>query len=844
MDAAARTHWLQTHTIFRDLSETLVSAIAACLTEIPFAANRRLILEDTSPDALYILYSGQLESYRTRRTSAAKVNVLEPGAILHLQELLLNTDTAQTLVSVSDCVLWRLDKTRFQQLTEEFSELNKALSRLLASALEEVSEQLAYEQERQQALQPYLITRVKRGVVGSSRYATRLRKDIREATSLEPQAGRRTPVLIFGEPGLGKDNLAALIHFGSSNKATPMIQVNCKTLRAQDLFGKGESQPGLLDWLADGTLLLNNVQDLDESLKAAITRLISTGEYEPVRLEGEGPLATRQSSAWILTISEKVISEFKQCAVKQIKVPPLRIRKTDIAAHITYFALLLCRKRGLPKRQIAPEALRRLQSYGFPGNLTELESMVERAVSQSGDRSVLTEEVFWAVEKQSRQFRFNLLQGYPKLRQFLLSPWWTDRINYGFTLWFYPIVVAVLMWGPQTRESNFALNFFWAWWWPLILIGFPFVGRLWCAVCPFMIYGEVAQFISLKLWPHQLKAWPREWAERWGGWILYGGFALILLWEELWNLENSAYLSGWLLLIITAGVVICSVLFERRFWCRYLCPIGGMNGLFAKLSMIELRAQQGICSATCNTYHCYKGGPAEGEGQATMGCPVYSHPAQLTDNRDCVLCMTCLKACPHKSVALNLRPPGIELWNAHQTRSYEVALLLLLLGAVFLHRLPQLTMLVLGTNAGLESFGGHAIASTIALFLPGAIALLIDRLRKQFQGTGPRRTFLELAYGYLPLVLFASLAHFLLMGLSEAGHILPVFQTTLGLPALAGSLTAHPAVIAFLQGTALIFGAFLSVLLTQKIGRQSWLKLAPQHGMTVGFTLLLWQLIV
>ena len=844
MDAATRTHWLQTHTLFRDLPEGLVSAIAPRLQEIPFAANCRLILEDTAPDALYILKSGQLESYRTRRTSAAKVTTLEPGAILHLQELLLSTDTTQTIVSLTDCVLWKLESAEFQALGEAFPELNKELSKLLASALEEVSEQLAYEQERQQALLPYRVTQVSRGVVGSSRYAIRLRNNIREATNLEPKGDRRASILIFGEPGLNKDNLAALIHFGSGNKAAPMIQVNCENLRAQDLFGKGEGQPGLLEWLGSGTLLLNNIQDLDESLKAPVIELVSTGAYQPVTREGEAPLPSRKSLAWILMISEKILPEFTKCAVKQIKVPPLRVRKADLEAYVNYFAQLQCRQQGIRKRKIAPEALRRLQSYDFPGNLTELEGMVGRAVSQSGNSRVLTEEVFWAEEKQSRRFRFNLLQGYPKLRQFLLSPWWPDRINYGFTLWFYPLVIAVLFWGPQTRDRNFALNFFWAWWWPLILISFPFVGRLWCAVCPFMIYGEVAQFLSLKLWPRQLKGWPREWAERWGGWILYGGFALILLWEELWNLENTAYLSAWLLLIITAGAIVCSVLFERRFWCRYLCPIGGMNGLFAKLSMIELRAQQGICSATCTTYHCYKGGPAEGEGQATMGCPVYSHPAQLTDNRDCVLCMTCLKACPHKSVALNLRPPGIGLWTTHRTSGYEVALLLLLLGAVFVHRLPQLTTLVLGDNRLLESFGGHALASMVALFLPGAIALLVDRLRTALQGTGSQRTFLELAYGYLPLLLFASLAHYLLLGLSEAGQILPVFLATLNMPAVGISVTAHPAVIAFLQGTALVFGALLSVVLTQKIGRQPWLKLIPQHGLTLGLTVILWQLIV
>ncbi|MEM6452345.1 MAG: sigma 54-interacting transcriptional regulator [Cyanobacteria bacterium P01_D01_bin.105] len=719
---------------------------------------------------------------------------------------------------------------------------------------EQAAQQLAYEKERQQALLPYRVTRVKRGVVGSSRYAIRLRSDIRKAThpeALTQQTGERPkPLLIFGEPGLGKDNLAALIHFGSVNKAKPMIKVDCDELRSQDLFGRHSPNQadhlGLLDWLEDGTLLLNNIQDLDPAIKPAILQLVETGHYQRTARDEEqkngSPSPQLKSNAWILMVSEKAMPAFTKCANQQIKVPPLRVRKADIEAKINYFVQLSCRKRGLCKQQITPAALRRLQSYDFPGNITELESMVERAIKQA-EGNLLTEDIFWAAERNSRRFRFDLLQGYAKLQQFLLSPWWPNRINYGFTLWFYPIVVAILFIGPQTRDQNFALNAFWAWWWPLILLSFPFVGRLWCAVCPFMIYGEVAQFLSLKIWPRKLRGWPRQWAERWGGWILYGGFALILLWEELWNLENTAYLSGWLLLIITAGAVICSILFERRFWCRYLCPIGGMNGLFAKLSMIELRAQQGICSATCNTYHCYKGGPAEGIGQETAGCPIYSHPAQLTDNRNCVLCMTCLKACPHQSISLNLRPPGIELWTTHNASSYEVALLLLLLGAVFLHRLPELTTLFLGDTQILERFSGHALVSVMALFLPSAIALLSNQLRIWVQGTRANRTFLTLAYGYLPLLLFASLAHYLQLGLTEAGQIIPVFATTFSLPAPAITFTAHPAVIAFLQGSALLLGALLSVLLTHKISRQPFRQLIPQHGTTLAFTLLFWQLI-
>lgn len=64
--------------------------------------------------------------------------------------------------------------------------------------------------------------------------------------------------------------------------------------------------------------------------------------------------------------------------------------------------------------------------------------------------------------------------------------------------------------------------------------------------------------------------------ERWGGWFLFGLFAGILIWEEVWDLPDTAYLSSWLLLIITGGAVVCSAFFERRLWCRWAATqVGG-----------------------------------------------------------------------------------------------------------------------------------------------------------------------------------------------------------------------------------------------------------------------------
>lgn len=832
--------FLQQKTCLSDLSPQILEAIAANLTEQTIAAEQTIVEEDTEPDGLYIVRSGKLSSISQSRS---RQSTLLSGTVLNLYALLLNKPTQYRVETLDETQVWFSDRDRFQQLAEQYPEITQAFSQQLATEVEELSQQLLFEQERQTILRPYLVSKAKRGVIGKSRYAVRLRSQIKQASQT------RESVLVFGEPGLEKDNLAALIHFGSAYRRQPIVKVDCAKLQVSgaELFGRSGGKPGIIASLQEGTLILNNIHLLPAELIPAIAELIESDRYTPVMRPGGEPPEPQISEARIISISEQALPAINSVVKNIIKVPPLRVRKADIDEQINYYLNLIGRNKCLEKTHVTPEAVRNLQAYDFPNNLRELESIVERALSQLQGCDDITEEVVWQSQSKKKQYRLNLLNKYRKLRHFLRSDWFPNRINYGLVLGFYTLVVIVLFVAPQNRQSNFALNLFWAWWWPLILLGFPFIGRLWCAVCPFMIYGELTQKLSLILFPRQLKRWPREAADRWGGWFLFGLFALILLWEELWDLENTAYLSACLLLLITAGAVIFSAIFERRFWCRYLCPIGGMNGLFAKLAMTELRAQQGTCSAECTTYQCYRGGPAKGEGQETNGCPLYSHPAQLTDNRDCVLCMTCLKACPHRSVEFNLRPPGIELWTSHLPRSYEVALLFLLLNVIFLHRLPQIAAWW-GLDLHLEQFGSHALVSVIALSVPVSLPLLaqginwlIGQLNRKYQ---PHQ-FVELAYGYLPLVLAGNLAHYLDLGLSEGGRILPVTMATFGLESSGlPVLVAHPAVIDFLQGTCTLFGVLLSILLTQKIARQQFKYLLPQHLATLVLAWVMWQIIV
>jgi transcriptional regulator with AAA-type ATPase domain/NAD-dependent dihydropyrimidine dehydrogenase PreA subunit len=840
--------WLQERTALGILSLEVLDAIGKVIEEKIVPDETQLIAEGTPPDALYILESGRIETNSTNSNTPALCCGLLPGTVINLKELLLNESTQNTITTKSECHLWVVEKAKFHDIVKQFPEIAQAVSRLLASELTQMATALSYEQERSLALRPYLVTKAQRGIVGNSRYAKKLRSQITEA------ANHRKSTLIFGEPGLEKDNIAALIHYSSSYRREPIIKLNCGLLQTSgaDLFGRYGGKPGLLEYLGNGTLVLNNIQELPKELVSAVANLLQNGTYKPVTRDSE-IIEVRPCNARILIVSEKTSPQIERNVGYIIKVPPLRVRKTDIKSQVEYYISLYSRARGICKYLVTPEALRRLQSYDFPGNLKELDSLVERAIVQAGNSNQLTEEIFWSGEAKKKRFRVNLLNLYPLLRKFLRSNWYPDKINYGFTTVAFAFAVGVLFLGEQTRDRNFVLNIFWSWWWLGSLVIFPFLGRIWCTFCPFMIYGEITQKISLKLFPRELKKWPREKAEKWGGWFLFGLFTLIFLWEELWNLENTAYLSGCLLLLITAGAMIFSAIFERRFWCRYLCPIGGMNGLFAKLSMTELRAQQGICSASCTTYQCYKGGVQKGEGLETNGCPLYSHPAQLEDNRDCVLCMTCLKACPHRSVEVNLRPPGIELWTTHVPHSYEVALLFLLLGGVYLHRLPEIQSW-LGLSFDLTNFWQHLELSLLALLIPVSIPFAAQGLMKGFCSLNNRfneqniikpRKFVELAYGYLPLVLGGNLAHYLRLGLGEGGRILPVTFATFrlnedGLPIFV----AHPAVIEFLQGVTLIFAGFLTVVLTQKIARQSIRILIWQHLATIALAAMMWMIIV
>jgi DNA-binding NtrC family response regulator len=230
------------------------------------------------------------------------------------------------------------------------------------------------------------------GMIGVSAKMQRVYKMIEKVSQHE------YPVLILGESGTGKELVAKSIHYSGTRKERPFAPVDCSslvpTLIESELFGyvKGaftgamQSKQGLLEAAQGGTLFLDEIGDMPVDLQAKLLRALQEREVKPV-----GSTARRQIDIRIIAATNRDLESairsgaFRQdlyfrLNVVQLKLPPLRERKSDIQLLVTAFLEKFSDPHG-PTRTISDDAMRRLIAYDWPGNVRELENAIERAVA-------------------------------------------------------------------------------------------------------------------------------------------------------------------------------------------------------------------------------------------------------------------------------------------------------------------------------------------------------------------------------------------------------------------------------------------------------------------------------
>ncbi|HUI73507.1 MAG TPA: sigma-54 dependent transcriptional regulator [Candidatus Acidoferrum sp.] len=206
------------------------------------------------------------------------------------------------------------------------------------------------------------------------------------------------PVLILGESGTGKELVAKSIHYSGPRKDRPFVPVDCSalvpTLIESELFGyvKGaftgamQAKQGLLESAHGGTLFLDEIGDMPVDLQAKLLRALQEREIKPVGSTDRRSIDVRIIAATNRDLENAIRSgSFRQdlyfrLNVVQIKLPPLRDRKSDIPLLVTAFLEKFSESRG-PVRTISDDAMRRLVAYDWPGNVRELENAIERALA-------------------------------------------------------------------------------------------------------------------------------------------------------------------------------------------------------------------------------------------------------------------------------------------------------------------------------------------------------------------------------------------------------------------------------------------------------------------------------
>ena len=213
---------------------------------------------------------------------------------------------------------------------------------------------------------------------------------------VERIAGKESSVLIQGETGTGKELIARLIHKKSNRKGKPFIRVNCAALNENllesELFGheKGaftgavKLKRGRFELADSGTIFLDEIGDISTSMQVKILRILQEKEFE--RIGGEETLKTdvRILSATNKNLEKEVLNNnfredlYYRLNVIPITLPTLRERKEDIELLSKYFLEKSARKNHQNVKSISGEGIELLRNYSWPGNIRELENLIER----------------------------------------------------------------------------------------------------------------------------------------------------------------------------------------------------------------------------------------------------------------------------------------------------------------------------------------------------------------------------------------------------------------------------------------------------------------------------------
>lgn len=240
----------------------------------------------------------------------------------------------------------------------------------------------------------------------------------------------------------------------------------------------------------------------------------------------------------------------------------------------------------------------------------------------------------------------------------LLYKWYFPISLKYISLVAYIILIVTGLWANSTdaeflkqlRNTNFGNLIVWSYWWPAIVILAICFGRIWCMVCPVEIITTFFANIGFK------RKRPKWLLSGWAIAIFY----IIILFVGIQGFaihRNPFFMAIYLLVIVGVSIIIGSI-YEKNTFCRYVCPVGYLLGLYSRLSFYGWRVKDKNICDTCNDKSCIHKKYHYNLNKKSCGVDLY--PANITDNANCILCAGCLKTCNEYQSEPNINRPNPE----------------------------------------------------------------------------------------------------------------------------------------------------------------------------------------
>ena len=795
--------------LFKDASASEIVSFAQ-VARVQIVAEGDYVYKKGDPSEIfYVIAVGEVELVLDNDAGVTKiVGRIGPGGHFGETGILSNKQRSLGVRALYDLVVICFDKRFFRSAFLTNHRIHKQLDSALAERLRvafldqidangpqstveassEADDVILFKDRNLSAIQLRRLARNRKDDIRESKTAKKTQ------SAIDQYASNSDPYLLTGEAGTGKSIIARQVHSQSSRASSHYLEIDLREYEPmpleRKLFGFEQSnfpfaqarQAGFFEQTSGGTIVFTHVHLMSEELQEKLVKIIKSSTYTHVGSERQLAMQSRIVLVSVYTRDHlqstgKLIPELISfVADQEFEVAPLRNHKEDLPRLVAHYLKRFSKEYGKKIHKVTPETLGIFMNYDWPGNLTELASVIRRAVMLAKKDEIDPEQILLGLPKTEGKWEYNLLR-IPWIRNFL-SSWVFPRVPQVVIGCVLLITLVCLFLGPSRSTSNIGLTIGWYIGWPLMFFSFFFLARTWCSVCSFAVPGTILQNIikpTRKTPPFMKNN---------AGWIM-AVLCILVFWIEIvWDAYNSPYLTGGIILIITMGSILFSVLYSRRAWCRYFCPLGAVNAIFSMPSVVELRSNTHVCLNRCQSHSCFRG------DSEMPGCPMFRHPYLVDNNRDCIMCAKCIKSCENSSIQLNVRLAPQELWSLETPRRAD-SFLIVAMGAIFfpfaLH--DQFSLIValcvegLGSHYGLF-LPGWLMASVlffslILIFQVGYYFLIIiQSMYAQID-----RAFLLplLGYGFIPLILGAYMALHLEFFVSGAGRIVPNIRELIGL---------------------------------------------------------------